>query len=258
MLFFVLTLELAFDPDTLRDATGFSSINILKAFMAIARLFGLAFLFVFAAIAHATDWTTGYPQVRGIFPDATAYGEMTGSPPSAVAYRGDTPIGYLYLTSDAVRIPAYSGKPINTLVGLDTTGQIVGLAIVHHDEPILAVGISQERLAAYVDQYLGKSAFDRITIGAPRKDHVAIDGITGATITVMVQNATLMRSARLVAESRGIRQSASTAAQGNGPTAAPRSPASPAAPMSTEPVSPATPGNDHIPASPAGGSVDTK
>ena len=85
MLFFVLTLELAFDPDTLRDATGFSSINILKAFMAIARLFGLAFLFVFAAIAHATDWTTGYPQVRGIFPDATAYGEMTGSPPSAVA-----------------------------------------------------------------------------------------------------------------------------------------------------------------------------
>jgi len=247
MLFFVLTLELAFDPDTLRDATGFSSINILKAFMAIARLFGLAFLFVFAAIAHATDWTTGYPQVRGIFPDATAFGEMTGSPPSAVAYRGDTPIGYLYLTSDAVRIPAYSGKPINTLVGLDTTGQIVGLAIVHHDEPILAVGISQERLAAYVDQYLGKSAFDRITIGAPRKDHVAIDGITGATITVMVQNTTLMRSARLVAESRGIRQSASTAAQGIGPAAAPRPPASLAAPMSTEPVSPATPGNDHIP-----------
>jgi len=245
--FFILAPEHAFDPDTLRTAAGFSNTNILKTFMTIARLSGLAFLFLFAALAQAADWTTGLPQLRSIFPDATAYGEMTGSPPSAVAFRDGTPIGYAYLTSDVVRIPAYSGKPINTLVGLDTTGQIVGLAIVHHDEPILAVGISQERLAAYVDQYLGKSVFDRITIGAPRKDHIAIDGISGATITVMVQNATLMRSARLVAESRGIRQSASAAAQGTAPAAVSRSPASPAAPRTIEPANPAAPANSDIP-----------
>lgn len=178
--------------------------------MATARLIGLAFLFIFMTLARAADWPSAYPQVRGFYPEADAFGEFEGAPPSAAAYKAGVPIGYVYLTSDVLRIPAYSGKPINTLVGLDTTGRIVGLTIVNHDEPILAVGISQERLARYVDQYVGKSAFDKIVIGARRDGHVAIDGITGATITVMVQNATLMRSARAVAESRGIRYTAST------------------------------------------------
>lgn len=216
--------------------------------MAIARLSGLAFLFVFAVLAQAADWANRYPQARGIFSDATVYGEMTGSPPSAVAYRDGTAIGYVYLTADVLRIPAYSGKPINTMVGLDNSGRIIGLAIVHHDEPILAAGISQERLAAYVAQYVGKSVFDRIVIGAPRAGHVAIDGITGATITVMVQNATLMRSAKLVAESRGIRQPAAVTTESAAPAAAAAasSAASHTAPKTAGPANPATPGNSEI------------
>lgn len=216
--------------------------------MAIARLSGLAFLFVFALLAQAAEWTDRYPQIRGIFPDATSYGDLTGSPPSAVAYRDGAAIGYLYFTSDVLRIPAYSGKPINTLVGLDAHGRIVGLAIVHHDEPILAAGISQERLAAFTGQYVGKSTFDRITIGAPRAGHVAIDGITGATITVMVQNSTLMRSAKVVAESRGIRQP--MAADGSAPDAMPRAGASTAAPGVADSARPVAGAGNEIPAPP--------
>ncbi len=162
-------------------------------------------LLCLAGLAGAADLPFIYPQARGIFPDADAYGGFEGTPPSVPVYKAGKIIGYLFLTDDVLRIPAYSGRPIDTLVGIDTGGRIAGLAIVRHDEPILAVGINQERLNRYVAQYEGKSVFDKVIIGAARPGHVNIDGISGATITVMVENATVMRSARTVAESRGIR-----------------------------------------------------
>jgi len=156
------------------------------------------------APARADDVASAYPQVRSIFPEADRFGGFEGDPRAAAVYRGERLLGYALLTSDVVRIPAYSGKPINTLVGLDLSGHIVGVAIVYHEEPILAVGITEQRLEEFTGQYRGKSVLDRITIGAERPGHVAIDTISGATITVMVQNQTVMLAARLVAESRGI------------------------------------------------------
>jgi polyferredoxin len=154
--------------------------------------------------AGAADVATAFPQVRSFFPDADRFGDFEGTPPAAPAYRRGTLVGYAFLTNDVVRIPAYSGKPINTLVGFDLGGHITGLAIVHHEEPILAVGIAEERLKAFTDQYRGKHVLDRVAIGAERPGYVAIDTISGATITVMVQNQTVMLAARLVAESRGL------------------------------------------------------
>src|SRR3989344_2604529 len=145
-----------------------------------------------------------YPAVRTFFPQADRCGGVEGDPPAAAVYRGDELLGHAYLTDDIVRIPAYSGHPINTLVGFDVAGKIVGIRIVEHQEPILVVGISEERLQQFVGQYRGKSVFDRVVIGAGAADDVAIDAISGATITVMVENATLMRSLRRVAESRGL------------------------------------------------------
>ncbi len=139
-----------------------------------------------------------YPQARGWFPEAERFGEPEGEPRAAPVYAGGSVIGYLFVTNDVVRIPAYSGEPINSLVGIDRAGRIRGVAIVGHQEPILAVGISEERLATFSAQYKGRSVLDRVAVGRD------IDTISGATITVMVQNETLMRSARRVAESRGI------------------------------------------------------
>lgn len=152
----------------------------------------------------AADIAERYPQVKEIFPQAERFGPLEGDPPAAAVYQGQEVIGYAFLTADVLRIPAYSGKPINTLVGFDRSGRITGIAIVHHEEPILAVGITPERLKRFVEQYVGKSVFDRITVGAEREGHVAIDTIAGATITVMVENATVTRAARAVAQSRGL------------------------------------------------------
>ncbi|HYA38497.1 MAG TPA: 4Fe-4S binding protein, partial [Candidatus Methylomirabilis sp.] len=84
-------------------------------------------------------------------------------------------------------------------------GRIVGIRIVEHQEPILLVGISEDRLRQFVSQYRGKSVFDRIVIGAGGAGDTVIDTISGATITVMVENATLERTLRRVAESRGLK-----------------------------------------------------
>lgn len=174
----------------------------------------LALIVLAGTAARAQDITIAYPQARAWFPEADRFGLFEGEPKAAPIYAGASLVGYVFLTNDVVRIPAYSGHPINSLVGFDLTGRIRGVAIVEHQEPILAVGISEERLRAFSDQYGGKNVVDRIAIGAERPGHVAIDTISGATITVMVQNQTLMRAAQRVAESRGLAPARPAAADG--------------------------------------------
>lgn len=175
------------------------------------------------------DFAAAYPQVRTLFPAADRFGDTEGNPPAAPVYQNDQLIGYAFLTADMVRIPAYSGQPINVLVGIDTRGRIAGARIVQHEEPILAAGVSEARLASYVDQYRGKPASNRIVVGAQREGYATVDAISGATITVMVINATITRAVKMVAESRGI-QPAETEAQ---PTSKPAAP-----PRMAEPLKP--------------------
>ena len=156
------------------------------------------------ASIQAADFAAQYPQLRGFFPQADRFGELDGEPPAAPVYRGNTLLGYAYLSTDVVRIPAYSGKPINTLVGFDLNGRITGVEIVQHEEPILVIGITDARLQQFVRQYIGKSVYDKIVIGGSREGYVTIDAISGATITMMVENASIMQSVRKVAEARGI------------------------------------------------------
>ena len=166
------------------------------------RLLALVALLCLACVAGAADVAQTYPQAKEFFPAATRFGALEGEPKAAAAYAGEQLLGYVFLTDDVVRIPAYSGKPINSLVGIDTAGRITGVVIVDHAEPILAVGIPEERLKAFADQYRGKSAFDEVVVGAPRPGAVAVDTISGATMTVMIENATVMRAARRIADSR--------------------------------------------------------
>ena len=139
------------------------------------------------------------------FPGAERIAELDGLPPAAPVFRGQKLLGYVFLTDNVVRIPAYSGQPVSVLVGFDVQGVIRGVHIVAHQEPILVVGITDQNLSAYVNQYIGGNVFDRFKIGGEeRPGYVTVDGISGATITVMVLNASITRSARTVAESRGI------------------------------------------------------
>lgn len=197
-------------PRTCSTATSNSRITTLEAAIRqrYLRPIGealLCLLLLFALVPHArADIASTYPQVKTLFPTADRFGEVEGTPPAAPVYQNNQLIGYALLTADMVRIPAYSGRPINVLVGIDTRGRITGARIVHHEEPILAAGISEEQLARYVEQYRDKPTSGRIVVGAQREGYATVDAISGATITVMVINATIARAVKLVAESRGI------------------------------------------------------
>lgn len=158
-----------------------------------------------AGAASATAIKDDFPLVQQFFPQADSVSELEGKPLSAQVYTNKKVIGYVFYTDDVVKIPAYSGKPIRTLVGFDVSGKIVGLKIVHHEEPILVVGISDSDLQKFIDQYLNKYVNDKIKIGGRERDgYKSIDAISGATITVMVLNATVNQSIRKVAQARGI------------------------------------------------------
>ncbi len=155
--------------------------------------------------AVAAPVVAPYPAAADFFPQADRFTGFDGEPPASTAFRGDDVLGYVLRTNDIAPIPAYSGKPINQLVGFDTEGTLVGATVLEHHEPILLVGIPESRLGEFLDQYKGKKVTDRVKVGAgSRPGYVGVDAITGATVTVMVMNEGLMRSARDVATARGI------------------------------------------------------
>ncbi|MBE9515603.1 MAG: 4Fe-4S binding protein [Proteobacteria bacterium] len=143
--------------------------------------------------------------VSRFFPEWKTVGEFKGDPVVAIVTGKQGRIGYLFKTDDIFAIPAYSGKPISTLVGIDMQGTIKGIQVIKHEEPILAVGVSEEDLANYVKQYEGLKLGETAKVGgSDRPGYVAIDGISGATITVIVINSTVMRSLQAVVKAKGV------------------------------------------------------
>ncbi|HJV62127.1 MAG TPA: FMN-binding protein, partial [Albitalea sp.] len=147
-----------------------------------------------------------------VLPGADSFSPRKGRPPYAEAYRGRDAqrklLGYVFLSTDIVDMPGYSGKPIVTLIGMDTRGVITGSKVLRHSEPILLLGIPESQLTHFIGQYVGKSVGSRIEIG---KSHagdgaIGLDAISGATVTVMSENQVILRSARAIAEQVGILQ----------------------------------------------------
>ena len=146
-----------------------------------------------------------YDLAQKYFPQMDRMGTFEGEPLAAPVYEGDDLLGYVLRTTDIAPIPAYSGKPITLLVGIYLDGTIAGVRITEHSEPILDAGVSELDLKYFVYQYLDITVEDRVKLGgAEREGYVTIDGITGASITAMVMNATIMKAIKKVAESRGI------------------------------------------------------
>ncbi|MBE1183411.1 hypothetical protein IH741_27340, partial [Escherichia coli] len=58
-------------------------------------------------------------------------------------------LGYAFQTLSVTDIPAYSGKPINLQVILDPQAVIRDAYVLEHHEPILLIGIPEEKLHAF-------------------------------------------------------------------------------------------------------------
>ncbi|MDP2323423.1 MAG: 4Fe-4S binding protein [Gammaproteobacteria bacterium] len=147
---------------------------------------------------------------REVLPGADSFSVRKGRPPYVEAYRSQGGekklVGYIFLSSDVVDIPAYSGKPIITLVGMDTQGRFTGSKILKHSEPILLLGIPETSLIRYIKQYVGKSITDKLELGRARSgsDAVSLDAISGATVTLITQNQLMTKAGASVARQVGI------------------------------------------------------
>lgn len=176
-----------------------------------------------ALIAIAT--VTSFPSAAragGIFGERAYEYELSDALPGATEFvRKDTywegfataedttgePLGYVFLTDDLVDTPGYSGHTLNTLVGIDGAGKITGVQLVRHSEPIVLIGLSEQVMHQFVGQYAGRDIRDRIIISeTSREGHVTVDGISGATVTAVAHNATILEAGRRVARAVGIVQ----------------------------------------------------
>lgn len=176
-------------PSTLRRCAG-----VLLIVLASALCSGLA-----SAQSGLAEFSARVaPQY--IFPGATRYGKPEGDPPILPVYAADDLLGYAYLNTDFSGAVGYSGKPINMLVGIDTEGVVRGLKLVEHKEPIVLVGVPEQRVVAAVNKLIGV----RIApIAAGKQRAPQPDIVSGATVTILVMADSVVRSAvRLVRDGR--------------------------------------------------------
>ena len=139
-------------------------------------------------------------QPTEIFQGADRFGDLRGDPPIVPVYQGDEVAGYVYLNSDFTSSVGYSGKPIHILVGIDQKGIIHGFKIVEHKEPIVLIGIPEEKVVASLNSLIGKD-IGRVAAGSDRPPQVDI--VSGATVTVLVMGDSIVRSAvRLIRSGR--------------------------------------------------------
>lgn len=109
-------------------------------------------------------------------------------------------VGYVFLSMDwTPNLRGYSSKPLETLIGMDRYGVITGVKIIAYSEPIFMIGIQDSDYAKFLKQYIGKNTKDSLTVGK----EISMDAISGATVTALVQNATVLGSARGVTAAAG-------------------------------------------------------
>ncbi|WP_417824027.1 4Fe-4S binding protein [Thalassospira lucentensis] len=130
---------------------------------------------------------------------ADGYGPIQKDAPVAPVLKNGGQIGWAFITSDFVGTTGYSGKPIHVMVAVDQDARIIGVKLVKHSEPIVLIGIPEARIAALTEGYVG---FD-LAAATNDSDH-DLNIISGATVTIMVIDDSILRSGIKVARSLGL------------------------------------------------------
>lgn len=165
---------------------------------------------VFAVPVSEFDSVAERLVIEKAFPSVTDVIPHEGNRAIQELYAGEELKGYAYQSLDFVQTAAYSGQPLNIVVVLDTEGRILQDRVIEHHEPILLIGIPESKLHTFTDQYIGVKADQRVTVGGTSTEtKLAVDGLSGATVTVMVVNEVIMRSAHKVGADLGLVKSAS-------------------------------------------------
>ena len=140
-----------------------------------------------------------------IFPSATHIGEPDPNLAVTPVYQLNQLLGYVFESDDFTNFIGFSGKTINILIGLDINGIFTGFKVLNHHEPIFLHGLGEQPMFDFINKYRGHSIKERYIINAQDNNISGItnfDGITRATISVMVINDTIISSALKVARAK--------------------------------------------------------
>ena len=136
-----------------------------------------------------------------LFPGAEAFGPIRADVPVAPVLKGGETVAYAFLTSDFVGTTGYSGKPIHVVAAIDMDAVLTGVKLVKHSEPIVLIGIPNSKMVALTEGYAGLDLKAEAATGGEAHD---LDIISGATVTIMIIDDSLVRGGIKVARALGL------------------------------------------------------
>ncbi|MCR9138272.1 MAG: NosR/NirI family protein [Alphaproteobacteria bacterium] len=132
---------------------------------------------------------------------ATAYGPIRTDIPVAPVLKGGSVMGYAFVTSDFVGTTGYSGKPIHVMAAIASDGKLLYAELVEHSEPIVLIGIPNSKIKALTESYAGLDIVAEAAAGGAGHE---LDIISGATVTIMIIDDSIVRSGIKVARALGL------------------------------------------------------
>lgn len=139
--------------------------------------------------------------VSRLLADADQYGPIAQDIPVAPILKDGQIVGYAYITSDFVGTTGYSGKPIHVMVAVSPDGKLMAAVLVAHSEPIVLIGIPDKKIQALTGSYSGVDLVAEAAAGGSAHE---LNIISGATVTVMVIDDSIIRSGLKVARILGL------------------------------------------------------
>ncbi len=136
-------------------------------------------------LEHKLDLKKAYPQADKIVANKKV-------PSLFDAFKGGEQIGYLIINTNYTESIGYSGKPIHIAIGVDNDGVIRGIQLLKHSEPIVLIGIPESKLMKPFEKLIGYNVikgFQEKTL-----EDNEIDIVSGATVTVIVMNDSIVSS----------------------------------------------------------------
>ncbi len=171
----------------------------------LAVLYGVLLLLCATLVQAAPPSALEQERIAVVFPAATSVSDPQGQYGVRAIHQGEELLGYSFETISVLTTPAYSGKPMNMQVILGLDGTLLDVYVLWHDEPILLIGIPEQKLHDFAAEYQGIHVDKRVVIGRTKDESaVTIDAVSGATVTVMVLNEVVMNAAHTVAVELGL------------------------------------------------------
>lgn len=183
----------------------------LFGILPLRQLFLSVFLFIFLILISGVSLAQSSQTILEKFlpkiaasefvASATSYGVVLDNIPVAPILKGEEILGYAYITSDFVSTTGYSGKPIHVMVAIGLDGKLIKAELVEHHEPIVLIGIPESKIKTMIEGFDGLDIVAEAAVGGTGHD---VDIISGATVTIMIIDDSIVRSSIKVARAFGL------------------------------------------------------